>query len=129
MVCYQQVCVKRCYDFVYVPFDLERRLCLGFAFVNLTSGELAQRLIEAFDGFDRWPHIPKSPKVCRVALSRKQGLARNLESYRNSAMMGDTVPERFKPAVFVDGRQVAFPEPTLKLRPHQRGGEVTMTSR
>jgi len=103
------------YDFAYVPMDFGSRLCRGFAFVNLASGEHVQHLIEVFDGHRCWsPKLQGCSKVCRASLSRCQGLAANIERYRNSAVMGAEVDESFKPVVFVGRRQVAFPEPTRK---------------
>jgi hypothetical protein len=106
------------YDFVYVPFDFDRKLCMGFAFVNLTSSELVQRFIEVFDGVNCWFPI-ESHKVCRASLSHTLGLAAKIERIWNSPIIWDWVPERFRPALFVGGRQVVFSEPNLKLRPHQ----------
>ncbi|CAK0806280.1 unnamed protein product [Prorocentrum cordatum] len=105
------------YDFVYVPIDCESGLCMGFAFVNLTSAEHVQYLKEAFDGHSRWStRLRACPKVCSVTLSKTQGLAANIERYRNSPVLGDQVPESFKPALFVGGRQVSFPEPVRRSR-------------
>lgn len=110
----------RLYDFVYVPFDFETKLCMGFAFVNLASGEQVRHLIEAFDGHSDWsPKLSRrtTSKVCRVSICRTQGLAANIERNRNSSVMSDSIPGEFKPALFVGGRQVAFPKPTGALGP------------
>lgn len=102
------------YDFVYVPIDFNSKLCKGYAFVNMISGEHVPRLITVFDGFTRWAHVSSS-KVCTATLSHTQGLAANIERYRNSPVMRDDVPDSFKPALFLGRRKVPFPEPTKQL--------------
>jgi hypothetical protein len=102
------------YDLVYVPIDFKRELCKGYAFVNLRAAEHLQRLIEVFDGYNQWPHCASS-KVCQASLSHTQGLKANIERYRNSPVMGETVPDIFKPALFVGNQQIPFPAPTRTL--------------
>jgi hypothetical protein len=102
------------YDFLYIPMDFNSRLCLGYGFVNLTDEKHVQHFIEVFDGFSQWSRYASS-KVCRATLSQTQGLAANIQRYRNSPVMSDEVPEIFKPALFVGRKQVPFPEPTREL--------------
>jgi hypothetical protein len=104
------------YDFVYVPIDFKRGLCKGYAFVNVTSAEHLQRLVEVFDGYYQWPYCSSS-KVCQATLSHTQGLRANIERYRNSPVMGDEIPDTFKPALFMGKRELPFPEPTRALPP------------
>jgi RNA recognition motif-containing protein len=104
------------YDFVYVPIDFERELCKGYAFVNMSTAEHLQRLVEVFNGYSQWPNCTSS-KVCQASLSHTQGLKANIERYRDSPVMGDAVPDIFKPALFVGRRQIPFPKPTKKLPP------------
>jgi hypothetical protein len=101
------------YDFVYMPFDFKRGLCLGYAFLNLISEYYAERFMAVFHGFSRW--YLRSSKVCAVTWSLTQGLEDNIERYRNSPVMGDDVPAEYKPMLFVDQQQVPFPEPTRRL--------------
>jgi len=91
--------------------DFERELCKGFGFVNFTALEHLERFIDKFDGRQL---LASSSKVCQVALSKCQGLRANILRYRNSPVMGDEVPERFKPALFVDGQLLPFPAPSGK---------------
>lgn len=95
------------YDFIYVPMDFQRGLCMGYAFVNMTHEEHAERIVEVFHGFGAWPQ--KSTKVCAVSWSDTQGLAANIERCRRSPVMSDEVPDKYKPALFADGRRVPFP--------------------
>ncbi|CAK0903413.1 unnamed protein product [Prorocentrum cordatum] len=108
----------RQYDFVYIPMDFNTRLSLGYGFVNLVDDKHVQRFIDVFDGYNQW-FCHSSAKICE-AMCQTQGLQANIERYRNSPVMSDVVPERFKPALFVDGTQVPFPEPTKDLPPIQK---------
>mmetsp|Transcript_71285 Transcript_71285/g.189112 ORF Transcript_71285/g.189112 Transcript_71285/m.189112 type:complete len:135 (+) Transcript_71285:3-407(+) len=101
------------YDFVYVPIDFKRGLCKGYSFVNMVAVEHLQRLVEVFDGYNRWSR--SSTKVCQASMSHTQGLTANIERYQNSPVMCDAVPDIFKPALFVGKRQVPFPAPTRTL--------------
>lgn len=104
------------YDFVYLPIDFSTQSNIGYAFVNLLSAATAGRFWEVFDGFSAWS-IP-SRKVCFLSWSDPcQGLEANVERYRNSPVMCGSVPEDYKPVVFLFGAQVDFPAPVKKLRP------------
>lgn len=109
------------YDFMYLPIDFSTEACLGYAFVNLISEEIAMRFWNIFDGYTRW--IIPSRKCGKVDWSDPhQGLASNIERYRNSPVMHEEVPMTFKPMVFDNGKEVLFPGPTQKLRmPRIRG--------
>merc|ERR1719146_492709 len=50
------------------------------------------------------------------AWSTCRGLAENVERYRNSPLMHESVPMECKPALYdVDGRRIAFPSPTKAI--------------
>uniref|UniRef100_A0A7S1QX78 RRM domain-containing protein n=1 Tax=Alexandrium catenella TaxID=2925 RepID=A0A7S1QX78_ALECA len=102
------------YDFVYVPTDFARGAGLGYAFVNMRLASEAVKLRDTLDGFKRWS-VP-SNKVCTVSWSVDQGLAANIERYRNSPVMHDSVPDDFKPVLLHDGVCADFPEPTKRIR-------------
>ncbi|CAK0797285.1 unnamed protein product [Prorocentrum cordatum] len=89
--------------------DFKTNQTLGYAFANVNS-EVAARLFGAFEGFQDWPK--KSPKVCNVCWSSRQGLESNILAYRNLAVMQLAVPEAWKPALFSQGSLVPFPVPT-----------------
>jgi hypothetical protein len=101
------------YNFVYMPIDFRTEMSMGYAFVNLVNVEEVQRFVLAFNGFKDWPR--PSAKICVVDMSRTQGLNANVERYRNSPVMGDEVPERFRPVIFDGTERVSFPEPTREL--------------
>jgi hypothetical protein len=104
------------YDFVYLPFDFKRYAGLGYAFVNMISADAAKKVKTKLQGFRKW-NLP-SKKILEVCYSKPlQGLAANIERYRNSPVMHSDVPEEFKPALFQKKRRIPFPAPTVSLRP------------
>lgn len=104
------------YDFLYVPFDFKRHAGLGYAFINMVSPDAARKIKSELQGFKKWS-IP-SKKILEVCYSKPlQGLAANIERYRNSPVMHPDVPEEFKPALFQNKRRIPFPAPTVSLRP------------
>jgi hypothetical protein len=103
------------YDFVYLPFDFKRYAGLGYAFVNMVSPDAAKKVKTKLQGFRKW-NLP-SKKILEVCYSNPlQGLAANIERYRNSPVMHSDVPEEFKPALFKNKRRIPFPAPTVSLR-------------
>jgi len=96
-----------------MPTDFKTEMGMGYAFVNLISAEEVPRFMLAFHGFREWPR--PSSKICVVDLSRTQGLDANVGRYRNSPVMSDEVPERFRPVLFAGTKRVPFPEPTKEL--------------
>lgn len=101
----------RRFDFVYLPVDFVKHSGLGYAFVNFVSNGDARIAMNLLDGFDDWE--VRSQKVLQLSWSKPlQGLAANIERYRNSAVMHVDVPQHLKPLVFENGCPVAFPAPT-----------------
>lgn len=104
------------YDFLYIPFDFSRRAGLGYAFINLVDAASAQRFWRTFNGFSRW--VIPTAKVSTVSWSDPlQGLAANVERYRNSPVMHPKVPEEYRPVLLKNGVRVEFPKPTKAIRP------------
>jgi len=114
------------FDFLYFPVDFQTGCGLGFAFVNFIAHSDACLAKNVLDGFRKWA-IPSS-KVCAVGWSGndQQGLAANIERYRNSSVMHKSVPDSSKPAIFKDGVRAKFPCSTKKLWPpsNQHGSRV-----
>jgi len=105
---------KRC-DFVYLPVEFTRRLCMGYAFVNVVHPSVAAELWEVFDGLSDWP--VSSAKICKVTWSSPlQGLSEHVERFRNSPLMHDSVPDECRPILLEDGLRTTFPPPTKPLR-------------
>lgn len=103
------------YDFVYLPIDFKSHASLGYAFVNLSTTEAAERCWKVFEGFNKW--VVPSSKVCSVNWSTPfQGLDAHVERYRNSPVMHEHVPDEYKPMLLSDGERLPFPPPTKKIR-------------
>jgi hypothetical protein len=103
------------YDLVYLPVDFRTELNQGYAFINFTTAENAERFRDHFMGFSDW-FVP-SEKICEVSWSEQsQGIDAMIQRYRNSSMMHDSVEDRFKPALFQDGQRISFPRPTKRIR-------------
>merc|ERR1712187_330428 len=115
------------YDVVSLPIDLKDEVGLGYAFVNFTTHEQAEKFKEHFHDFKDWP-VP-SDKVCEAEWSETmQGYDIHIERYRNSPVMHESVADKFKPALYKDGVRMPFPEPTKTIKPprarrRDRGGE------
>merc|ERR1719291_971996 len=97
------------YDFIYMPMDFKTKACTGYAFANFVTPEDCLRFTEVFEGFSFRALEPRSKKVCAVSLSKTQGLTANIERYQNSPIMGDEVPDSFKPMLFADKKRIPFP--------------------
>jgi len=103
------------YDLVYLPIDFTSRSGLGYAFINFRTAADARRFREYFHGFDDWGVF--SEKACDAhGSATHQGLEANIERYRNSPMMHESVPDEFRPVIFKAGVRVPFPPPTRRLR-------------
>jgi len=106
---------RGCYNLFYLPIDYESRVSFGYAFIDLVSPEEAERFHAHFQGFDAWDMV--TSKVCEVCWSSVlQGVQAHVARYRNSPVMHETVPDEFKPLLFVDGKRVPFPTATKSTR-------------
>lgn len=104
------------YDFVYLPMDFHRMAGLGYAFVNLVNPDAAQRVKVHFEGFSGWKLA--SLKICEVSWGEPlQGLEAHIERYRNSPVMHEDVPDKYKPVLYENGERIQFPTATKKIRP------------
>lgn len=105
---------KNSYNLVYLPIDFQTEVGLGYAFINLTGD--VQHFRDHFHGFSDWQVA--SQKVCHVSWSNPlQGIQAHIDRYRNSPVMHESVPDEYKPMLFVNGERVAFPAPTKRIRP------------
>mmetsp|Transcript_70157 Transcript_70157/g.131168 ORF Transcript_70157/g.131168 Transcript_70157/m.131168 type:complete len:443 (+) Transcript_70157:68-1396(+) len=111
------------YDFLYVPYDCERKAGPGYAFVNFVTHDDARKARLSvkeggLQGFNYWQVVGStSKKVCEVpwAENGNQGLDRNIERYRNSPLMHEDAPPELKerrPMLFSNGERIDFPKPT-----------------
>mmetsp|Transcript_19641 Transcript_19641/g.35730 ORF Transcript_19641/g.35730 Transcript_19641/m.35730 type:complete len:342 (-) Transcript_19641:46-1071(-) len=103
------------YNMVYLPMDFSSAAGFGYAFINFVTSEGAEHFRDHFQGFSEWS-VP-SEKICDVMWSGvHQGLEAHIERYRNSPVMHQSVPDEFKPALFVNGERVPFPSPSKPPR-------------
>jgi len=110
---------KASYDFLYLPIDFRSKSNMGYAFINFSTPEDAQRFVASFTGFQDWQF--NSVKVCEVTWSRPyQGLAAHIDRYRNSPTMHTSIPAEFKPAIFFAGQRLPFPPPTRPISSPKR---------
>jgi hypothetical protein len=106
------------FDFFYLPIDLKKNSGLGYAFINFIDHNIAATFREHFSGFSNWGAT--SGKICQVTWSdRIQGLQAHVERYRNSAIMHKSIPEEYKPMIFINGVQMPFPHPTKTIHTPQ----------
>jgi hypothetical protein len=113
-----------CYNFIYAPTDFKTMTSFGYAFVAFRCHEEALRAKAHFQGYSTWSHL--SDKACDVAWSGPvQGVEQHTERYRNSPVMHASVPDEYKPAVFVNGVRVAFPAPTRPIQPPRSRHDIS----
>lgn len=101
------------YDFLYAPVDFAKCRNVGYAILNLTSPQHAQRFLAEFDGHS-WGEPSEGQTV--VGWSPNQGLGELIERYRNSPVMHESMLDGCKPIVLEGGVRVDFPPPTKKVQ-------------
>jgi hypothetical protein len=101
------------YDMVHVPVGFQDLTGLGHALINFLDPAIAQGALLHFDGFCG---LSAGAELCQAGWSNVQGLSAHVKRYRDSPMMHESIPDQFKPAMFKDGVQVPFPEPTKPLK-------------
>jgi hypothetical protein len=112
------------FDFVYLPRDFGSGASCLYALVNLIDQSSSAQLLQHFQGFNKWA-VPgnASQECCEASWSTTQhGLEAHIQRYRNSPVMHAAVPDECKPVLFRNGRQIAFPPPTTRIKaPRVRG--------
>ena len=110
------------YDFIYMPMNLRSNTSFAYAFVNMTLPLEAERCRVRLSGFSRWP-VPCECACVTSWADLQQGLVANIDRYRNSPVMHESVPDNYKPAIYAKGVRARFPPPTkaLKAPPMNRG--------
>lgn len=112
------------YDFVHVPVELTTKSSMGYGLVNFVDHASAVQFLQEFQGFSKWA-LPDyvANKECTVEWNITQGLQGHVERYRNSRLMHWSVAPEFRPALFSNGMQIAFPPPTVRIKaPRMRPG-------
>lgn len=82
-------------------------MTLQYAIVNFVDHAMAAWFMHHFQEFE----------VLSVSWNEPlQGLEAQIERYRNSPVMHESVPKDFRPALFNNGQQVVFPSPTTRVK-------------
>merc|ERR1712048_51786 len=113
---------KNKFDFIYTPVKFSVMSTTGYAFVNFVSYEAADECILRLNGFSDFSAWNMWNMSCETRLNvywseKDQGLTTIIDRHRNSPVMHNSVRDEFKPAIYADGKRVAFPPPTKHIRP------------
>lgn len=104
------------YSLVYLPMDFATGMAVGYAFINFIEHNDAVRFQDTFQGFKNWA-FRGSSKVCEIAWrDGEDDLQEQVARFRNCPMMHPSVPDDFRPALFMAGKRIAFPPPTQSIR-------------
>jgi len=90
------------FDFLYMPWDLQRDQNVGFAFVNFIDERYATSCKHLFANF-LFKHSPNTNKPCKICPARVQGLINNVRN-----LMERVVSESHShyPIIVLDGKQL-----------------------
>mmetsp|Transcript_148019 Transcript_148019/g.475271 ORF Transcript_148019/g.475271 Transcript_148019/m.475271 type:complete len:457 (+) Transcript_148019:111-1481(+) len=91
-------------NFVSVPWDMQTRCNVGFAFVSFTDPSSAARVFAAFDG-NTWK-LAQSAKKIKALSAHVQGLAKNILHCGTALPQG--LDTKYFPIVLLRGQQVDF---------------------
>jgi len=102
-------------NFLYLRIDFKKNTNVGYAFLNMISNAEAVKFRDHFTGFDKW--VKDSDKKAVVSWGDSwQGLAAQIERYRNSEVMHPSSPDEWRPILLENGEEKEFPLPTKRLR-------------
>lgn len=101
-------------NFVNLPLAYDSFKGFGYAFINFVTGAAAESFMESFSGFSNWP-VQSNLAASVDFASGGQGLEAQIERYRNSPAMHESVDDQVKPVLLEDGVRIAFPPPTKLL--------------
>lgn len=105
------------YDFVYMPTDFRKWLSFGFAFVNFVTHTVADSALRHFDQF-----CIEGTECVSGWSENLQGLEPHVDRYRNSPVMHHSVPDEYKPVLFMHGAPVSMPHSTKRIPRPRTGG-------
>jgi hypothetical protein len=114
---FEEAGVMRDIDFLYLPIDLRQCVNVGYCFVNFVSEPAVERFRSKFEG--KKLKFIRSSKVLSLAKGAIQGLAPNIEHYRNRAVV--KLPPKCQPLVFENGVPYPFPKPTVAPAEFKKG--------
>jgi len=98
------------YDFVYLPRDMRKLRCFGYAFINWVSVDHAIAVVQHFDCFCAWP---VGARPCSATINSQTSLASVLERLQDSAVLRPETLEEFLPLVMSSGSLVPLTKLSL----------------
>lgn len=110
------------YTFVYLPIDFVKQVSLGYALVDLATPPDARELFarlhgcECLPGLDRTLVEPSSAPCSASWSDPHQGFSQLVERYQSSPVMHHSVPDEWKPVVFMGGIRTNFPSPKKAIK-------------
>jgi RNA recognition motif-containing protein len=70
-------------DFLQMPLTRRGDMCMGYAFVNFRSADLAAKFLRDFQG-SAWNKRPNSEKRADVSVANEQGFDANVQKFVSS---------------------------------------------
>jgi hypothetical protein len=98
------------YDFVYLPTNFRNMTVFGYAIVNFSDPADALAALEQFRGAD----VDGQAMITEWSKSQ-QGYDDLVCRYRDSPVMHNSVPDKYKPIILANGQLQPFPSPTEPL--------------
>jgi RNA recognition motif-containing protein len=71
-------------NFLQMPLTRRGDMCMGYAFVNFRTHELAAQFLRDFNGMT-WSKRPNSTKRAEVSVANEQGFQANVQKFVQSA--------------------------------------------
>jgi len=106
------------YNLVYLPMRFADSGNFCYAFVNFVSESMAMKFQETLNGCDDEDIFGEN--CAEISWSQCQGLDANIEKFRNSSAMHPSVDDECRPLLLKNGKVVAFPQPTQKIKQDRR---------
>lgn len=94
------------YDFVYLPFCLEKKTNLGYGFVNFCTSTTALEFF--FRWHKRWLDNKNKGRSMNVSVAFLQGFKANVERVVKEVRIGKILNPKYQPIVYEKSRRVSF---------------------
>lgn len=93
----EEIIGQNTFDFVYLPWNVEKQENMGCAFVDFRSADIARRAAKKF----KMHLFPSQSRPAKVSPAHVQGLKANIQYYIGKGVSSKSNP--FGPLVFIDG--------------------------
>jgi len=110
-----------CYDFFYLPMDVQNRSNVGYAFINFTTPGAADRFHGIFKEHAFRKH--QSRKISSVCAAHVQGLDANLKHFETKAVTHSR-NDQYRPVVLRDNERISFEDALAEVKAKSDGGEA-----